>query len=231
MDNNEALYIGTSSTGFDIYNHNKIETYNNRNGLLHDNTWEILSTGNEIYFATDAGISILNKNTNSFVSITKRDGLISNSVRRFVRATDGTFYAGTWGGINVISNGRIKSYSEKDGLVHNHVMDLELDNNGNLHVATQGGLSIFDGNSFKNYTAENGLPENYLQSLLLASDSTMYIGTFGHGLLKMKDGRLDTLTIQKGLSGNNITCISEYDGKILIGTYESGLNILDDDSI
>lgn len=97
-------------------------------------------------------------------------GSISNNyIRSIIRDSEGTFWIGTYEGLNKMtyassSSGGITftSYTKKDGLPNNMINSIIEDNDRNLWIGTNNGLSKFipSRNRFLNYFESDGIQSN-----------------------------------------------------------------------
>ncbi len=83
----------------------------------------------------------------------------------------------------------------QDGLTEDIVQAAVEDARGFLWVRTAGGLARFDGSEFSILDASSvpRLPVSSVFCLLAARDQSLWIGSEGGGLLRLKDGQLNTL--------------------------------------
>ncbi len=130
--------------------------------------------------------------------------------------------------------------SNVKGLVSNIVWSVSEDNNGNLYIA-----HVFDGLSVlsvkdriaRNYKHDpnvaSSLPDNGVLCVLVDSKKNVWLGTVdGLALFNPVNGQFKVFRHVSGnpysISDSYIECLTETrDGKLLIGTFKGGLNILD----
>lgn len=93
-------------------------------------------------------------------------------------ASDGTVWAGTWGGGVARWDGKTwRNLTVKDGLAGNIVYSLVQDRNGVLWFGTNRGLSRWDGVAFKTIGKAQGLLDDNVYALAVAPDGDIWAGT------------------------------------------------------
>jgi len=103
---------------------------------------------------------------------TARDGLAGDYVFSLLRASDGTIWAGCYGGLSEFppaaqESGRPRSYTRADGLAEFGVFSLAEDGEGDLWIGTDnGGLQRLTQGGFRTYGAREGLASPRTVSLV-----------------------------------------------------------------
>ncbi len=113
------------------------------------------------------------------------------------------------------------SFSTIDGLTQSQVVGIVQDNQGYLWLGTYGGLSRFNGGKFSNYTSTNGLYDNHVVSLQLINGE-IYAGHIG-GISYFNQGVVKSISLPTYARQHPVTCIIEYNGRILVATNGGGL--------
>lgn len=108
-----------------------------------------------------------------------------------------------------------KHITKEDGLLSNKALRIIQDSKGYMWFATFNGVSVWDGNNFKNITKKEGLTSPAIIDLIEAKDSTIYISTYGRGIISYKNGILDTLNKDDGLSSNMVIRIRTIGDEII----------------
>lgn len=148
--------------------------------LIHKNVTSIFSDklGN-IWIGTEFGISIYDKKTNSFTSITtkeKEGELSSGAIFSFFQDSNNGYWIGTFRGLNYSSEFikpfKLYQYSQCRGLKAKECMQLTSDKEGNIWIATIEGLHSFSPNT---RTVNNYFAEPYLKYKTLT-----YLGLSGN---------------------------------------------------
>ena len=200
-DGNGSIYIGTASHGIKKFSPSSLSyrdliTYNEDQTAIH--VRDILKVNQqEVWFATESGIFILNLRSGKFQNIKKRFlnpySLSDNAVYALLKDQEGGIWAGTYfGGINYLPRlpftfqKLFPDYS-KMSLSGNTVREICQDKFGNLWIGTEdGGLNKLNPktNSIKSFLP-NGKPSSISNTnihALLEIDDELWIGTFEHGL-------------------------------------------------
>jgi signal transduction histidine kinase/ligand-binding sensor domain-containing protein/CheY-like chemotaxis protein len=126
-----------------------------------------------------------------------------------------------------------ESWETDDGLPQNSILDIVQTSDGYLWMGTYEGLVRFDGVRFVVFNKSN-TPEfthNSVMALLEDSKGNLWVGTNGGGLLKRKNGRFYSITINDGLTSNHITDIFEDRRGVLWICTSRGISQLKNDRI
>ncbi len=101
-------------------------------------------------------------------------------------------------------------------------------NNKTIDIVTSAGLVQYrDKNDYVFITENNGLTSNDLLFGLKDRENNIWLAT-GNGVSILRNEEILSFDKSTGLSDNKITCLSLMrDGRMVIGTYGYGLNILD----
>lgn len=134
---------------------------------------------------------------------------------------------------------QLKSFLTVDeGLSHNEVTSIVQDHDGFIWIGTRGGLNRYDGYEFKIFNQvpgdSNSLVNPSIESLFVDSKGNIWIGTKSGGL-NFFDNSLEQLSQinyfgkrAQAIEDEQIISINQsLDGSLLVGTWSSGLYILD----
>ncbi len=97
-----------------------------------------------------------------------------------------------------------KHITTEDGLIDNKILSMFQDSQGYLWFGTYSGISKWDGINFENITTANGLTSPAILDIVQMPDSTMLFSTYGKGFVTYKNGIIDTINIDDGLSSNMV---------------------------
>lgn len=118
-----------------------------------------------------------------------------------------------------------RTWGTEAGLPQNTVSVILQTRDGYLWLGTQAGLARFDGVRFLVYGLAEGLPSEQVRALYEDPQGSLWIGTAGGGLSRLRDGAIDTFTVEDGLSDFNVTALAgDSSGRIWIGT-SAGLSL------
>ncbi|HJQ26735.1 MAG TPA: two-component regulator propeller domain-containing protein [Blastocatellia bacterium] len=197
-----------------------INAYSTANGLLNQETYPLLETGDgDVLTGTIQGVSRFHNGR--FTTVVK--DAPKESVQALWKEPGGRLWIGAVGGLMWYENGRVHLHPEIKPV--NTVWAIRSDRAGNLWVGSEAGLFKFrDGKVTAHYTTRDGLPSDDVKVILEARDGTLWLGTYG-GLAALKDERFTAYTSADGLAGNRVRAIYEdAEGVLWIGTYDDGLS-------
>ncbi len=212
--------------------------------LISNSIRAVAADTDNIWVATDRGISRFSRVDGCWISYTKKDGLVSDNV--YVITSDGEeVWLGTDNGVsryNVAKN-EWTTYREKDGLISNNINSIAQDKNY-VWIGTDRGLARFDRNigSWAARTQEEGLTTNHVTSIAVEKD-TIWVGTkakrkrysddWGWREEKRRSGlnRYDkntdswnTYTPEEGLMSGQVSTIAADEDIVWIGTSDAGIS-------
>ena len=126
-------------------------------GLPSDTVYVVKTDGEDQWFGTNRGVGY---HTSEFtkmdwVTYTRTEGLICDSVYAIAKDLSGAMWFGTHKGIsklNISPTDTIwTNYTTKDGLVANKINDIAVDADGSLWFGTDGGISHLKNNQWVNF--------------------------------------------------------------------------------
>ncbi len=95
-------------------------------------------------------------------------------------ATDGSVWAGTWGGGAARFDGQSwRNYTVKDGLAGNIVYSIAQEKGGALWFGTDKGLTRYDGKSWQTLGRKDGLPGGHVYAVAVTPGGDVWAGTKG----------------------------------------------------
>lgn len=171
----------------------------------------------DVVVATEGGVFRKPKGEEKW----RLEGLIEYLVTSIALDSQGSLYAGTWGGgIN---------YFEKDdwhfrsmGVASSMVATLAKGPDDNLYAGTEGGVSVLAKGSDK--WSAVGLENIYIKALGFGNNGEIYAGSYGKGFLVREKGK-DWEERNRGIYNSNISSIAVSDkGEVFAGT-KQGLYI------
>jgi len=174
------------------------------------------------------------------------NSLCNNNIRSLDYDDEGKLWIGTFRGLSVLGSDEktFENYFQDNmrpyALGQNCVRSLYNDEDGGMWLGTfYGGVSYYHPNNIKfNILSQNGgslsLSDNVVSVIKEDKKGNVWIGTNGNGLnlWNRKEGKITHFTynpkIQGSLNSDNIKSLLVLDnGKLLVGTYGSGLNYFD----
>ncbi|RYY13517.1 MAG: sensor histidine kinase, partial [Chitinophagaceae bacterium] len=242
----ETLYIGTSCQGIKEFNtstgeYRDLLVYNTDKTPVY--VRDILKYSDQQYwFATESGIFILDKSTNTFTNLRKKYldpySLNDNAVYALCKDFEGGVWAGTYfGGVNYYAAqySAFRKYFD-DNLDNSFkgsaVREIRNDRYGNLWIGTEdAGLNKIDPTGKTTNFVPDGSPGSISYSNIhgmLVTGDELWLGTHEHGLdvLDVRTGKVIRHHAQGKVEGeltsNFIVFMLETrDGNIYLGTSNS----------
>jgi ligand-binding sensor domain-containing protein/signal transduction histidine kinase len=183
-----------------------------------------------IWIGTRGGINRLSPG--KFININTTNGLSDNFIRSVLEDREGNIWVGTnGGGLDVIRNGVIQSYTDKDGLSNNYIRSIFQDASGIIWIGTDGGgLNRLDskaphGKEFTRYSSKQEFDENFVRAIC-GDEKGLWIGTYGGGLVRFENGTYTKFTTGNGLSNNFVfSLLQDKKRDLWIGTNGGGVNL------
>jgi ligand-binding sensor domain-containing protein/serine phosphatase RsbU (regulator of sigma subunit) len=168
----DDLWIGTIGEGVLKLNitTNMMSRFGKKEGFTSTNVFSINElNGHVIVGSIDEGLFIFNKNR--FSNISKKNGLLSNSINVIQKSPDNNLWIGTDLGINKITLHKdytlqnIKAYTDEDGLKSSAIeQNASIEKNGFLYFGTSEGLVSYNA---KEDIVSNAKPKVLISELLL----------------------------------------------------------------
>ena len=220
-DRQGAIWFGTTD-GLVSYKDEKFTRYAAADGLVSTVITSIYQDReNTIWVGTQKGLNRLTARAVRAYSIT--DGLAAENIYPIFQDDAGKIWIGSWFGLTVFENGVFQNVGERFGAAKDNVTALTEDRDGNLW------LGLWSG-EIKRW--KNGELTDFLQFgdgtnvrvIYQDKAGNMWFGT-SENLVRFKDGKLTTFTMNDGLSGRQIFALHEDgEGRLWIGT-DAGLTV------
>ncbi|HKK22389.1 MAG TPA: diguanylate cyclase [Pseudohaliea sp.] len=176
----------------------------------------------QLWIGTYGG-GALRMNGDRFTTITRRDGLASDTVYDIHVAADGAVWFATGKGVSRYRDGEFRSWDQTDGLASNRLFNIAEGGNGTLWISSlTDGLSFFDGSGFRAFGVDAGLDSPQVHLLERDEDLGVVAGTVLGGLYRLgADGSIEPLSLGDALPVQ--TLLRDRDGALWLGTYGRGL--------
>jgi two-component sensor histidine kinase/ligand-binding sensor domain-containing protein len=181
--------------------------------------------GKNIWIATAKSGAYILKKDNQFEHITKRNGLLTNSLNELFLDRSGNLWIGTNGaGLIKFGHKAFTYFSGIEGLNNPSIFSIVSDNDNNIWVSTiEDGIYKYNGVESTQYTIKDGLGSNAVRSSVKDKDGALWFAT-SNGLSKYHNGKFKTYTVSDGLPINNTRALLiDKNGMLWIGTYGAGL--------
>ena len=169
VDAQDRVWFGTEG-GVSMYDGKRWVSWNHKDGLGAAND-------EKLPFSTNTGLGTRSRHDLS-VGTEGPATYNPNYVFSMLAATDGSIWAGTWGGGASRWDGKAwKNLTAKDGLAGNIVYSVVQDRQGHIWFGTNRGVSRWDGKAFKNFGIAEGLLGLNTYALAVGPDGDVWVGT------------------------------------------------------
>lgn len=212
-DGEGSLWVGTDGGGLNRFKDGAFSTYTTRDGLSSGMTASIYEDRERSLWIGTYGGGLNRLKDGAVTVYTRKDGLSSDTITSLFQDRLGQLWIGTeGGGLNCLRNSKFSQYA-LEGVSNYGVFSILEDRAGTLWVGTRSGLTRLEQNRLVRFT------EDYTLCITEGHDGSLWIGTYGHGLKRLKDGKLTTYTRDDGLPTNIVFSVYEdRDAIVWIGT-------------
>jgi diguanylate cyclase (GGDEF)-like protein len=220
-----TLVLGTSRGGVTRLKDGVWSRLSMRDGLAQDEIMDVLEDARgRLWVATEsAGLDRVDGR--DIRHFGREQGLPSLSLFLLSRAPDDSIWAGTTEGVVRVHDDALQVFGEADGLPPGPVFDIAF-GGGEIYVGTERGVYRRDGDRF--VAAAGHLPVDAVQRLLVDRAGNLWIGTVNHGVLRLRDGRVETLSSEVGLPNDRVSALFEdREGSVWVGTNGGLLRLRD----
>ena len=224
------LWFGTADSGaYKIEDvgpdqYGNVTRYDSRNGFTNNAVWDLLCTGEEIWFGTGDGLLYTFSRAEGMIS-SHGYGLEKNEIFDICRGEEGIMWLGTNGrGICKLLGKRFSHYTLADGLPGNIIDGITQDRDGTYWLASYDEglirMTIDNGSvRFSNYTIEDGLASNSLNDLTIDPEGNLWIATHNNGFSKFDGRSFHNYSFGNWMIDDQVNCIlAEEDNTIWLGT-------------
>ncbi len=217
-----TLWIGTAG-GLERYVDGRFQPYTDKHGGMNFTVFSLLEDREGSLWVGTAGGGVNVLRAGAFTTLTKEDGLVSDSILALYQEDAQNLWIGSEKGLMHMGGGRITAYSTLNGLPDNFVFAMAKDHEGTLWIGTQKGIARIKNGSVTPISEKEGVPPGPAFSILTDSHGTVWIGGRS-GLTRFTGNGFVHYTTRDGLSNNSVQSLYEGpDGTLWIGT-AGGLN-------
>ena len=182
-----------------------------------------------IWIATyENGAYVLNANK-KIRHITKKNGLVTNSLTTLFLDRSGNLWIGTNGaGLIKYGNKAFTYFNKISGLNSPSIFSITEDDQDNIWITTNDdGIFKYNGSTSTQYTIKNGLRSNTVRASIFDKKGNLWFATT-NGLTRLKNGVFKTFTTNDGLPSNDTrSLLLDSEDNLWIGTYGKGLSKYD----
>lgn len=236
QDSRGYLWFATKN-GLNRFNGKEYKIYHREDGneqSLSNNSVTSITEDQEGYLwvGTNNGLNRIDLNTNEIKRYNlETNGLVANSISTVYTDCSGCLWVGTWEGLNRYNRegDHFEYIPIEDDTERAMIVTLLEDSSGRFWIGTRNkGLLLCDHqmNLISQFTSESKnmpLNNNNITSIYEDDKKQIWVGCKNSGLNKinLRDNEVTSYTnLNSGLSNNSVRCIIEWQGKLLIGTFD-----------
>ena len=236
QDSRGYLWFATKN-GLNRFNGKEYKIYHREDGneqSLSNNSVTSITEDQEGYLwvGTNNGLNRIDLNTNEIKRYNlETNGLVANSISTVYTDRSGCLWVGTWEGLNLYNRegDHFEYIPIEDDTERAMIVTLLEDSSGRFWIGTRNkGLLLCDHqmNLISQFTSESKnmpLNNNNITSIYEDDKKQIWVGCKNSGLNKinLRDNEVTSYTnLNSGLSNNSVRCIIEWQGKLLIGTFD-----------
>jgi len=186
--------------------------YTTAEGLV-NNTVNCLTVDEDdnLWFGTDAGISFLNQEDETWVTlnVAQGTGLADDRITAIYMSPFSGLWVGTDFGISNWDGTMFTSYTEADGIGDNRIQWITENEDGVLYFANKDGFSSFDGEEWQVFGREEGLPFGGVRSISVLEDDivALGLGLEGAAIFDVIDTTFFTIDTTDNLLSNKVKSV------------------------
>ncbi len=224
--NDGVLWIGTYA-GLYRYNGREFRWVDDYESVKNVNCLYVDEEGRLWIGTNDNGLSIVIREEVVNV-LDQENGLPSNSVRCIVRSSDGYYYIGTTGSLQILMmNNGLKAYKTLDEV--NYTDSITADENGHVAVVSSDGRLFLMNQGTIKTSRQLQDSEEVFNCCAFAPDGTLMVGSSTNHIYSFDVSgddlkQLDVMTCEDVVSINNLNYLE--DGTLFIST-DSGVSYVD----
>ena len=236
QDSRGYLWFATKN-GLNRFNGKEYKIYHREDGneqSLSNNSVTSITEDQEgfLWVGTSNGLNRIDLNTNEIKRYNlETNGLVANSISTVYTDRSGCLWVGTWEGLNRYNRegDHFEYIPKEDDTERAMIVTLLEDSSGRFWIGTRNkGLLLCDHqmNLISQFTSESKnmpLNNNNITSIYEDDKKQIWVGCKSSGLNKinLRDNEVTSYTnLNSGLSNNSVRCIIEWQGKLLIGTFD-----------
>ena len=223
-----TLWAGAEQGGLVRVTGGTAATLTEDGGLPHATVRSLLTDREgSLWIGTEGG-GLARLRPGKFVTWGTPEGLGSDIAFSIVEDAAGAVWVGTeGGGLSRIDGADVTTLTTADGLPGDVVLALAPARGGGVWAGFHGeGLALVQNGSVTRYGPDQ-LPARSVFGLHTDPDGTAWAAT-SSGLVRIRNGQVTTYTEADGLSSDVVTAIArDAQGRLLVGTYEGGLTVLE----
>lgn len=224
IDNKGALWVLTDKGVYQLID-DKLVQFKDKNNLFKDGVLSMTQTTNGDFWFGTQGNGLVRFSNNTYSYFTAKDGILDDYIFSMSSYGDSVLIGTTNNGVIVAYNNTFKKLPIAE--IENAWISAILPSKNGMHIISSSGLILYKSNkTYEVITEKNGLASNDLYNGYFDRERNLWL-TSGNGISCLRKEEIISLDKEAGLSDEKITSIAKLaDGRIIAGTYGSGLNIL-----
>jgi len=228
-DQEGNIWLGTNNQGLFKYDHQKLQKIGGDKldfSIIMD---ILMKDKNEILIATNSD-GLYRLQGEELSKVVLGDDQRHTSITELYQSTTGTIYVGTLNGLFFLNDIESGEISQLSGIAINHI---EMDDYRNIWIASEQGLFMVnpDTDEFKSFTDKDGLPGTQVSWLCFDHENSLWVSTKKAGLLRFREGFFINISVDEGLSSNNVNIVVEDQGKFFVGCDDGSIGVVSDGEV
>jgi ligand-binding sensor domain-containing protein/serine phosphatase RsbU (regulator of sigma subunit) len=188
---------------------------------------------NIVWLATNKiGLVAYHLNTQQYKVYNESQGLFNNNIQYvYLDKKSDRIWVGTNAGLNYIEKDKVVRMEQTANLP---IRAITQDLSGSVWFGTQQGLLRYNSltQQLEKLDTNNANGQIEIRDLTIDYEESLWITTYRNGLFRLKNGKFTNYSTYDGLSTPTINHLAEWqNGKILVGTENGVVNIIDNDTI
>lgn len=227
VDHEGSVWAGSWNGGLNRLSNRAFGVFGKPEGLASDNVRSVIHARNGATWVSTAGGGVSRIEDGRITAVGKKTGLITEESSALLEDREGAIWIGSYTeGVSRWRNGRIDHFGLSKGIPNVDVRAIFQDRAGTIWAGTKSGVARFDASRQIFVPVHDpAIPNEGVASILEDRNGVMWFGTTGQGLVRLRDGKFETLTRKDGLVSNWILSLHEdAKGALWIGTNGEGLN-------
>jgi diguanylate cyclase (GGDEF)-like protein len=224
-----SLWVGTQ-WGLSRYRDGRFSTLREPEGLATPHVLALMADPQgTLWVGTSAGLFRGAPQSREVRPSLALERLTRISTPNLVLDREGSLWSASQTGLARYRHRRMTTYARDEGLAEPAVFSVRDARGGGLWVCSAGGLYRLRGGRFTVPDTIASLPRVPMTSLQESADGTLWVGSWGHGVFRVKDGKVVTFMAPSTLGGNVVRSVLEdRAGDLWFGTFDGGLTRLHD---
>jgi signal transduction histidine kinase/ligand-binding sensor domain-containing protein len=225
-DSKGNTWIGTLGQGLarlraGFHDAMKIEKYSQFHGLSDEFVWCLLEDReHNIWVGTQNGLNRFRDE--KVITLTRREGLLSDNVNALAAGPDGTIWASTSIGIHRIDGEHRDVYLHGMG-----ILGLYVDRKSTLWAGTNRGVARMQNGKWRYLPMPTGIQLTTVTAITMDGEDAVWFVDARKGLYQWKNGRITDFSEEPLLKDKSILAARAAAGRVWFGLYEGGVIVFD----